>query len=212
MIKVQRFTFNPFQENTYVLWNNENEAAIIDPGCYFPQEEEALQNFISEAGLTPVMLLNTHCHLDHVFGNRWVYKTFGLELRLHRLEEKVLQYAPEAGKMYGVNFSNYEGPLHFLEEGETVLLGSEQLDVILAPGHSPGSICFHHKNQPILIAGDVLFYESIGRTDLPGGNHEQLISSIKMKLFNLPGQTVVHCGHGPSTTIGHEKENNPFLY
>jgi glyoxylase-like metal-dependent hydrolase (beta-lactamase superfamily II) len=211
MISVAAFTFSPLQENTYVLHNEHKEALLIDPGCYFTAEQEQLMQFLTEQGLQPTRLLNTHCHLDHVFGNKWVYETFGLELHLHPMEEKVLAFAPASGQMWGLNFDNYAGPLHFLNDGDEVLLGEDRLEVILAPGHSPGSICFYCPAQHFLIGGDVLFRESIGRTDLPGGDHATLIKSIRERLFVLPNDTTVYSGHGPATTIAHEKANNPFL-
>lgn len=211
MITVASFTLNPVQENTYILYNEHNEAFIIDPGCYFTAEEEQLQQFINEHRLKPVKLLNTHCHLDHVFGNKWVHKTFGLELNLHPTEEKVLAFAPQSGQMWGLTFTNYSGPLHFLNDGDILKLGEDELEVILAPGHSPGSLCFYCKNQHFLIGGDVLFRDSIGRTDLPGGDHETLLNSIRQRLYVLPDETEVFSGHGPSTTIGYEKKNNPFV-
>jgi hydroxyacylglutathione hydrolase len=211
MIKVKVFTFSPVQENTYVLYNEQNKAIIIDPGCYFSAEQETLKIFIEDTQLEPVRLLNTHCHLDHVFGNKWVHETWGLELYLHAGEEPMLKLAPLSGEKWGLPFSNYAGPLHFLAEGDTIFLGDDKLDVILAPGHSPASICFYCEKQKFLIGGDVLFRESIGRTDLPGGNHETLLNSIRSKLFVLPDDVTVYPGHGPETTIGYEKENNPFL-
>jgi len=211
MITVAAFTFSPLQENTYILYNDRKEALIIDPGCYFTAEEEKLLQFLKDNQLTPVKLLNTHCHLDHVFGNKWAHKTFGLELHIHPLEEKVLAFAPASGQMWGLNFDNYSGPLNFINDGDTIQLGDDKLEVILAPGHSPGSICFYCREQDFLIGGDVLFFESIGRTDLPGGDHQTLLNSIRERLFILPDDTVVHPGHGPNTTIGHEKINNPFL-
>ena len=211
MIKVKVFTFSPVQENTYVLYNEQNKAIIIDPGCYFSAEQETLKNFITDTQLEPVRLLNTHCHLDHVFGNKWVSETWNLELYLHEGEQQMLQLAPVSGEKWGLPFQNYKGPLHFLAEGDTISLGNDALRVILAPGHSPASICFYCEEQAFLIGGDVLFRESIGRTDLPGGNHETLLKSIREKLFVLPDEVVVYSGHGEPTTIGHEKRNNPFL-
>lgn len=211
MITIKQFTFNPIQENTYVLYNEENKALIIDPGCYFSNEENELKSFIADNNLTPVQLLNTHCHLDHVFGNKFVAAQYGLELYIHPEEEKMLKRAPESGQMWGLTFENYDGPLHFLNEGDTIKLGNDVLEILLTPGHSPGSICFYNAAQKFVIGGDVLFYESIGRTDLPYGNHETLLTSIREKLFTLPDDVKVYNGHGPATTIGHEKKNNPFL-
>lgn len=211
MIKVRFFTFSPVQENTYVLYNEQNKAIIIDPGCYFTAEQETLKKFIEDTQLEPVRLLNTHCHLDHVFGNKWVSETWNLELHLHAGEEQMLKLAPLSGEKWGLPFQNYSGPLHFLEEEDTIQLGNDALKVILAPGHSPASICFYCEEQGFLVGGDVLFRESIGRTDLPGGNHETLLKNIREKLFVLPDEVVVYPGHGPSTTIGYEKTHNPFL-
>lgn len=211
MIKVKVFTFSPVQENTYVLYNEHNKAIIIDPGCYFSAEQETLKIFIEDTGLEPIRLLNTHCHLDHVFGNKWVYETWGLELYIHPGEEEMLKLAPLSGEKWGLPFSNYEGPLNFLNEGDLINLGEDELRVILAPGHSPASICFYVEKQKILIGGDVLFRESIGRTDLPGGDHATLLHSIRKQLFILPDEVTVYPGHGSTTTIGYEKDHNPFL-
>ena len=211
MIHIKAFTFSPISENTYVLYNNEGKAIIIDPGCYFPAEQETLKNFLTDNGLTPVYLLNTHCHLDHVFGNKWVHETYGLKLHMHPNEEAMLALAPVSGERWGLPFQNYAGPLHFLNDGDTVFLGDTEIQVILAPGHSPGSICFYMPTQGDLIGGDVLFRGSIGRTDLPGGDTETLLTSIREKLWVLPDETVVYSGHGIKTTIGYEKRNNPFL-
>jgi len=211
MIKVEYFTFNPLAENTYVLSNEKGNAVIIDPGCYFTEEERILQNYITANDLKPLLLINTHCHLDHVFGNHWVHKTYGLELYIHKDEAPVLEFAPAAGNMYGLGFTNYKGPLHYLKEGDEVLLGNDKLTVLLTPGHSPASICFYCQAQNFVIGGDVLFYESIGRFDLPGGNEQQLYKSVREKLYVLPGETIVYPGHGEPTTIAHEKKYNPYV-
>jgi len=211
MLSVKVFTFSPVQENTYIIYNEAKQAIIFDPGCYASYEKQALKDFITNEKLDVIQLINTHCHLDHVFGNKMVYETFGVELFIHKNEEPVLAFAPQSGIMWGLPFENYEGPLHFLEEGDEVKLGEDKLTVILAPGHSPGSICFYCKEQGFIIGGDVLFRESIGRTDLPLGDHQTLLKNIREKLFILPNEVVVHSGHGPSTTIGWEKEHNPYL-
>ena len=211
MLSVKIFIFNPVAENTYVIYNQQNEAIIIDPGCYTTEEKMHLKNYLSDNGLKPVLLLNTHCHLDHVFGNDWVHKTYGLELHIHPNEEMVLGFAPQSGNNWGMPFENYKGPLHFLNDGDVIKLGNNELQVLLAPGHSPGSICFYCQPQKFLIGGDVLFRESIGRTDLPGGNHQSLLESIKNQLLPLPDDVIVYSGHGEETTIGHERRHNPFL-
>jgi glyoxylase-like metal-dependent hydrolase (beta-lactamase superfamily II) len=211
MLKTRQFTFNPVQENTYVIFNEKGACAIIDPGCYFDYERKELTDFIDNNKLVPKCLLNTHCHLDHVFGNKFVAETYHLKLHIHRHEKKLLEYAPVSGKQWGLPFENYDGELLYLDEGDKVDLDGELLDVFLTPGHSPGSISFYHAGEQVLLAGDVLFREGIGRTDLPGGDFDTLISAIRNKLFTLPDKTVVYPGHGPETTIGYEKANNPFL-
>jgi len=211
MLKIKAFVFSPIQENTYVLYNESNQCMIIDPGCYFPEEKDELSAFITQSGLKPVMLLNTHCHLDHVFGNKYLAETYGLTLQLHEKEKAMLDFAPASGLMYEMPFDNYVGEFIFLKEGDKIHLGEDELSVIEAPGHSPGHICFYCAKQDFIISGDVLFNRSIGRTDLPGGNYQTLINNIRQKLFVLPDETVVYSGHGPETTIGEEKMYNPFL-
>ena len=211
MLKIKAFVFSPIQENTYLLYNELKEAIIIDPGCYFPVEKDELAAFITQNGLKPKLLLNTHCHLDHVFGNKWVADTYALVPQIHPKEEALLQYAPTSGLMYNMPFDNYTGELLWLKDGDTVQLGGDALEVLEAPGHSPGSICFYCREQGFVIGGDVLFHRSIGRTDLPGGDHETLLNSIREKLWPLPAETIVYSGHGEVTTIGEEKKYNPFL-
>lgn len=211
MLNVKAFTFNPIQENTYLLYNGLNEALIIDPGCYFPEEEDEIKAFITQKGLTLKLLLNTHCHLDHVFGNRFIAETYGLPLHLHRLEQPLLDYAPASGLMYNLPFDNYQGEFVYLEPGKNIKLGDDELEVLFTPGHSPGSVSFYSRGGGFVIGGDVLFQNSIGRTDLPGGNHETLLGSIRTQLFTLPEETIVYSGHGPATTVGKEKRTNPFF-
>ncbi|MES2649707.1 MAG: MBL fold metallo-hydrolase [Bacteroidota bacterium] len=215
MLHIKSFTFSPVQENTYLLYNDAGEACIIDPGCYNTYEEQQLDDFIKQQKLVPGLLLNTHCHLDHVFGLKWAAEKYGLTPHIHTLEKQMLEMAPISGDMWNLPFKGYKGALNFLTEGQTIRLGSDELQVLFAPGHSPGHVCFYNEignnNIPYLIGGDVLFRESIGRTDLPFGDHQTLIQNIKTKLFTLPDQTVVYPGHGDSTTIGFEKKYNPFL-
>ena len=211
MLKIKSFVFSPIQENTYLLYNEFNQCAIIDPGCYFDAEEEVLTQFIKDNSLTVIHLLNTHCHLDHVFGNKYVAETYSLTPQIHKKEEQVLAFAPTSGLMYDLPFDNYTSQPLFLKEGDVVNIGKDELLVIEAPGHSPGHICFYNKAQGFLIGGDVLFNRSIGRTDLPGGNYDELIKNIKEKLLVLPNKTIVYSGHGETTTIGEEKVENPYL-
>src|SRR6476469_3244309 len=151
MLQIQSFTFNPVQENTYVLYNEKGDACIIDPGCYFSSEEQALKAFVEDNKLTPALLLNTHCHLDHIFGNRFVHETWGLPLHLHPLDKPVLDRGPASGQAWGLPFVNYDGALHFLKEGDEVLVGNDVLEVLFTPGHSPGSVCFYSKAQKFVI-------------------------------------------------------------
>lgn len=211
MLQVKSFEFSPIQENTYILFNESGECIIIDPGCYYESEKDELADYISKMELSPKMLLNTHCHLDHVFGNKYVAEKYGLKPAIHRNEKFVLDFAPKSGLMYNLPFDNYTGELEYLKEGDIIKLGDDELKVIEAPGHSPGHICFYNEAQHLVISGDVLFNGSIGRTDLPGGNHEALLKNIREKLFVLPAETIVYSGHGPATTIGYEKKNNPFF-
>jgi len=212
MLEIQCFTFNPFQENTYLLINEKKDCIIIDPGCYFEEERKELLAYIEKEGLNVTRLLNTHCHIDHIFGNRLIAKTYGVGLEIHMLDKIVLDRSPEIGKMYNVPFEPSVEPARYLEEGEKIQLGDDELVVLLTPGHSPGSVCFYCATQQFVIGGDVLFYQSIGRTDLPGGDHQTLINSLQEKLFVLPDDVTVYPGHGQSTTIGFEKKNNPFLH
>ena len=211
MFQIKVFTFNPVQENTYLLYNEHNECIIIDPGCYYDHEKDELQSFINTNKLQPKILLNTHCHLDHVFGNKFIAEEYNLKLKAHALEQPVLEMAPTSGLMFNLPFDSYIGDLIFLEEGDVVSLRDDELKVIHAPGHSPGSICFYCEKQKFIIGGDVLFKNSIGRTDLPYGSHEDLVRNIKEKLFKLPEEVIVYSGHGPTTTIGDEIESNPYL-
>jgi glyoxylase-like metal-dependent hydrolase (beta-lactamase superfamily II) len=211
MIEIKYFPYNPFEENTYLLINEKRDCIIIDPGCYFEEERKELLEYIEKEGLNVTRLLNTHCHLDHIFGNRLIAKTFNVGLEIHKLEQPVLDRSPQAGAMYNVPFEPSPMPARYMEEGEKITLGGYELEVLFTPGHSPGSVSFYCAQEQFVIAGDVLFYQSIGRTDLPGGHHQTLLNSIRQKLFVLPDAVKVYPGHGPATTIGFEKVHNPFL-
>ena len=211
MLSVQPFTFNPVQENTYIVYNDAKECCIIDPGCYFASEEQQLVDFVEGNGLKPLYLLNTHCHLDHIFGNRFIHKRYGLPLHLHKLEKPVLDHGPVSGQMWQLPFDNYDGELKYIDEDDTIKIGDEVLEILFTPGHSPGSLCFYSREHKFLIGGDVLFQGSVGRTDLPGGDFATLEESIKTKLYTLPEDVIVHPGHGESTTIGEEMKTNPFV-
>src|SRR6218665_3922917 len=197
MLQVKSFVFSPIQENTYILYNEYRQAAIIDPGCYFDDEKETLAAFINKRKLEPQMLLNTHCHLDHVFGNKYVAEKYGLTLRIHEGEKIVLDDAPLRGLMFNMPFDNYTGNINFINENESISLGSDSFKALLTPGHSPASLSFYNEKDEFVVSGDALFRQSIGRTDLPGGNFDTLINSIHTQLFTLPDNTKVYSGHGP---------------
>ena len=212
MIQIHQFTFNPFQENTYVLYDETKECIIIDPGCYEKEEQKELEDFINFHELKPILLINTHAHIDHVLGNFFVTNNWNIGLVLNKLDLVTLNSVKEYCTAYG--FEHYQispEPIKFIDEGECITFGNSKLNVFFTPGHAPGHIVLYCESQRFLIAGDVLFQMSIGRTDLPGGDFDTLINSIKNKLMNLPDDTVVYPGHGPKTTIGFEQENNPFL-
>lgn len=211
MISIQKFTFNPVRENTYVLFDESGDCVIIDPGMYDAEEQNILVKYIKENKLNPVLLLNTHCHYDHVFGNKFVFDNWGLKPQFHLGELYVLQAIPGYLPQMGLQYELSPEPEIFLPETGKVAFGNSELQLIFAPGHSPAHLCFYAREDNFLIGGDVLFYTSIGRTDLPGGNHRQLIDSIRNNLFILPDDCEVHPGHGQSTTIGFEKLHNPFL-
>ncbi|MEO1625078.1 MAG: MBL fold metallo-hydrolase, partial [Bacteroidota bacterium] len=179
---------------------------------YTQTERDALADFIDKEKLTPVRLINTHCHLDHIFGNRFVADRYGLGLEIHQGELDVLRAAGQVALMYGVPMPD-ESPLpsSFLQEGQSVEFGNTRLQMLLAPGHSPASLCFYSEEDGFVIGGDVLFKGSIGRADLPGGDYDTLIRSVREQLFPLPEATIVYPGHGPRTTIGAEKTSNPFF-
>jgi glyoxylase-like metal-dependent hydrolase (beta-lactamase superfamily II) len=211
MIKIQSFTFNPFQENTYIAYDETNECIIVDPGCYDENENTILKNFIEHNNLKPVALINTHCHLDHIFGNKFVADTYKLNPQMHQLDLPMLEYAPLAANKYGVHLGELPEVGAFLEEGDVIEFGSSKFEIIFTPGHAPGHICLVNKEENITLSADVLFHLSIGRTDLPLGDHETLLNSIRHKLLTLDDAMVVFPGHGPKTSIGFEKANNPFL-
>lgn len=209
-MQVQLFVFNAFQENTYVLYDETNECVIIDPGCFEDGEKEELTDFIESRDLQVKMLLNTHCHIDHVLGNAFVKEKFKTQLYIHKIEEPYLRAVKTYASNYGYFTYQESEPDAFLNEGDEISFGNTHMKIFFTPGHSPGHVVFYNKQAKCLIGGDVLFYNSIGRADLPGGNFETLIRSIHQKLFTLPDETIVYPGHGPETTTGFEKKTNPF--
>ncbi|MDW3208585.1 MAG: MBL fold metallo-hydrolase [Reichenbachiella sp.] len=210
MIQIQNFVFNPFMENTYVLYDETKEAIIIDPGCYEQAEKDELTDFIETNELKVVKLINTHCHIDHVFGNAFVKKKYGVTLTIHKEDEATLKSVEVYAPAYGFqNFENTEAE-EFFDEGDQIKFGNSTLDIFFTPGHAPGHVVLVNQEQNICIGGDVLFDGSIGRTDLPGGDFDTLIKSIHEKVFALEDETVVYPGHGGTTTVGKEKVSNPF--
>ncbi len=214
MATVVRFVFNLFQENTYLLIDEPSgKCVVVDPGCSNSAEEQALLSYIRERDLQPVLLLNTHAHIDHILGNACIGKAFGLPLRLHEKDVPLLEAAPRIAVHYGLPSPEFYPvfPEHYLRDGERISFGESRLEVIYTPGHAPGEVCFYLEEDKVLIAGDVLFRESIGRTDLPGGDQAVLLQSIKDRLWPLPDDTRVLPGHGPETSIGYEKLHNPYV-
>jgi glyoxylase-like metal-dependent hydrolase (beta-lactamase superfamily II) len=193
------------------VYDDKATAFIIDPGNYTSTENELLKDFISEKKLNLTRLLLTHAHIDHILGNKYIFDTYGLLPEVHKNDVYFIDNLLKTGEMYGVKCEASPSPIKFINDGDKITLGEYDFDCIYTPGHSPGSISFYNKQNKLLISGDVLFYGSIGRTDLPMGNHETLINSIKQKLLILDADTKVYSGHGQPTTIGFEKVNNPFL-
>lgn len=208
---VTGFTFNAFSENTYLLHDATGQCVVIDPGCYERAEQEALRRFIAEQGLQVALLLNTHCHIDHVFGNQFVLDTYQVPFLIHEADLATLRAVPAYAPSYGFPHYTAAEPTGFLTPGEPIRFGETELEVRFAPGHASGHVIFYHAPTSTVIGGDVLFQGSIGRTDLPGGDYETLIASIKRELLTLPDDTTVYPGHGPATTVGQERRSNPFL-
>lgn len=211
MIKIETLVFNPFQENTYLVYDDSRECVIIDAGCYSEHEQNHLKDYISEKGLKPVRLLNTHCHVDHILGNRFIFEEFALKAECHKEEQFHLDGAPQHGMMFGLQIEALPEVGGYLHEEDVIGFGNTQLQVLHLPGHSKGSLAFYDPEKTFAIVGDVLFRAGIGRTDLPGGDFQTLISSIKDKLFKLGDDVVIYPGHGPATNNGMERRDNPFL-
>jgi glyoxylase-like metal-dependent hydrolase (beta-lactamase superfamily II) len=210
MLQFYGFEFSPFAENTYVLIGENQQCIIIDPGCYGASEEIQLSDYIQQHQLTPVALLNTHAHIDHIFGNYYVKQKWNVPIYLSHLDIPLFERAESMAALWNLQYTPSPMPDIDLQPGELTLAGLT-LEVRHVPGHAPGHMVFIHHDSKNVICGDTLFQGSIGRTDLPGGNHEQLLSSIREQLFTLPDDYTLHCGHGPSTTVGHERAHNPFF-
>jgi hydroxyacylglutathione hydrolase len=210
MIQIKIFTFNPFSENTYLVFDETGEGVVIDPGCYEKSEKDTLAQFIENNNLKIKYLLNTHCHIDHVLGNEFVKERYKVPFLIHKNDEPVLRSVKAYAPSYGFNAYHEILPDGYLAEGDSVSFGNITLDVLFLPGHAPGHIGFYHKDSASLLSGDVLFEQSIGRTDLPGGDFNTLIKSIHQQIFTLPDDVIVYPGHGNTTTVGEEKISNPF--
>ncbi len=210
MIFVKNFVFNSFEVNTYILSDETKECIIIDPACYDAAEKKKLTDYIEDNSLKPVRLINTHCHIDHVLGNAFVSEKYKLSTEIHKEGLPLLGNMKGYGMMFGLIVENIPKPDKFIEDNQIINFGKSSLKAIYTPGHADGSLAFYSE-EGFVIVGDVLFYGSIGRTDLPSGNHDRLINNIKNRLFVLPDNTKVYCGHGLETTIGFEKENNPYF-
>ncbi len=210
-MKIRTFIFNPFQENTYILYDDTRQCVIIDAGNFDKEESTQLTDFILRNKLIPKYLLNTHAHIDHILGNRYVNIMFNLIPHFNKADLFLYEFSGEAAQMYGIPYTKQLPPYGFIDETSTIVFGNTILHCLHVPGHSPGSLCFYNKKSNVLISGDVLFKESIGRTDLPGGDYQQLLSGISEKLLTLPDETLVYPGHGEYTTIKHEKNYNPFF-
>lgn len=211
MIVVQRFVFNSFAVNTYVISGKSRECIIVDPACMNAKEERELSGYIHDYHLTPVMLVNTHYHVDHILGNAFVCNTYGLKPIAHPKGELFWETAREFASVFGLSLAEMRKPEMFVEDGEILMAEDIELRVLYTPGHADGSICLVCDSQNFVITGDVLFQSSIGRTDLPTGNFDVLRESIQQKLFTLPSDCIVYPGHGPETSIGYELINNPFI-
>ena len=210
-MNIKKFTFNPVEVNAIILWDDTLECVIIDAACFFPHEEQKLKLFIETLNLKPVRLLNTHGHFDHLMGNRFIEETWGIKSEIHKEDNYLVEQASAQSLMFGMSMPKPPLPGSFIEEGDILTFGNSSLTAIFVPGHSPGSVAFYSEADMLLIAGDIIFNGSVGRTDLPKGNHEQLITGIKEKLLVLDPATKVYCGHGSETTIGEEKSYNQFL-
>ena len=211
MLHIHIFRFNPFSENTYVLFNDQKNGVIIDPGNWNEKENEILENFIKEKEISIKNILLTHAHIDHVLGLQWAFDTYKVAVKMHEEEKDVLERNPMSARNYGFDFKPFVGDIELLSEGEKYFIDEDSFEIFHVPGHSPGSIAFYNEAQKFVISGDALFQGSIGRTDLYRGNHEQLLESIRTKLFTLPEETEVYSGHGNATQIGFEKNHNPFF-
>lgn len=211
MIQIKSFAFNPFSENTYIVFNEDKNAFIIDPGNFSDEETETLDKFVSDNSLKVQNILLTHAHIDHVLGLQKAFDTYKVPVLMHEIEKEMLDRNPMDANRFGFSFKPFEGEISYIKEEKILKLDEEEFKILFVPGHSPGHIAFYNEAQKLMISGDILFEGSIGRTDLYKGNHTDLIENIKTKLFVLEDEVKVYNGHGNPTTIGFEREFNPFF-
>lgn len=212
MIQIEKLTLNPFQENTYLIFDETGECLIVDPGCLDLHEQQRLVATVTARQLKPVKLVHTHLHLDHVFGSRFVANHWDIPVLAHRDDEFLIAITKDYSSQFGIKLNENPPALTgYLNDGDAVAFGHSSVSVLHVPGHSPGSVCFYAHDEKSVVVGDVLFHGSIGRTDLAMGDYDTLINSIHDKLMVLPDDVTVYPGHGPSTTIGFERKNNGYL-
>jgi len=210
-MKINKFTLNPLQENTYLVTDAKKNGVLIDPGCYFQEEKEALKNFIQKENIELKAIINTHAHLDHIMGIAYIKSQFDVPLYLHKEDEITLNMGEQSAQLYGLTlFESSPQPDEWLEEGQELRFGDIQFKVLFGPGHAPGHVAFYNADENILIGGDIIFRGSYGRVDLPGGDFETLKKTINNSIFTLPEKTLIYTGHGPETTVGDEKGANPI--
>lgn len=210
-MEIFKFVFSPIEVNTYILADQSGDCAIIDCGCYNTNESEKLAGFIKNKNLNPVLLLNTHCHLDHIFGNKFVLDRYNLKTFSSEYDEMNRKNSVQHAMLFGLNMDDPPEPAGFITDNQVITFGTTELVALHVPGHTSGSLAFYSEKNSCVFTGDALFAGSIGRTDLPGGDYDTLIDSIKRKLFILPPSTVVYPGHGNETTIEKEMKSNPYF-
>ena len=211
MLKIKKFIVNPLQENTFIISDDTGQCIFIDPGFYFPEEQDKVRKYISDNNLDPVMIANTHCHFDHIMGVEFIRNEFNIPFVCHSEDAFWVDKAVEQGGLFGFEMQPVNMPDRFFPDDDPLKFGDSCFEIIHLPGHSPGHVVFFSEKEKLLIAGDVIFFGGIGRTDLPGGDYQTLISNIRNKLFVLPEGIKIYSGHGPETTLDREKSSNPFL-
>ncbi|MEI6883562.1 MAG: MBL fold metallo-hydrolase [Bacteroidota bacterium] len=211
MIQIERFSFNTFMVNTYVLYDETREAVIVDAACYEPFEQQGLADFIQDSRLKPVKHIITHCHVDHILGSEFVYRKYGLIPEFHKAGLPFYVQVKDIAMNFGFTLEDFPEPGPFISDNDIIRFGNSEIKAFYTPGHADGSVCFYSSADGFVITGDVLFRETVGRTDLPSGDFDKLMESIKTRLFTLPAVTLVYPGHSTDTTIGYEMRNNPFI-